>query len=499
MDLRRADERTLLDALGAGEPLALAEAYHRSVPAAHAVARRLLGGPAEVEDLLLAVYSDLWANPPAGGPLEGWVRRTTWTHGIERLRASQSAPASPSAAGLLPDLPAPDVRFLDAAERAIAELGDDERRALLLAHDKGVPTSSQEEGADQALSRALLALAGPDTSAADRAAMEEDACEDLPVLGDWCLGVLEPHHAGTVAEAIDSRAGCAAISRAVRRGRRRIEGLPATPDMGQRVLVTVLTGAFRPAASDLPAPDADQAVDGDVADPDDAVVAPDGLTPPIGQPAAGGVAEVAEDEMDPFAPPREGEELPEDTDDPFGESHVAGVTAVVDTADLPQSDDGDADAVAAAEDELASTGSWMPLPGDTTAELRLSDILSDDRDDDPFADLDDLGDLDAPLELTGDEPPPGRKDPYSALRGLDEGDPEPQGPMTAPFATAEDPPRPVVLPEDEGLVGGYEEGQVDEPAAAAGRGRMAALLAWILPILGGAALGILLAIQFVSR
>ncbi|WP_370328106.1 RNA polymerase sigma factor [Euzebya sp.] len=543
LDFRRAGEGVILDSLAAGHPLALAEAYHRSVPAAHAVARRLMAGADEVEAVLLGVYARLWADPPTTGPLEGWVRRATWEIGTERLRRDGTAPSSPSAAGLLPDLPAPDVRFLDAAERAIAELDDDERHALLLAHDRGIPSTEQDPGADEALARALVALAGPETSTADRASLHEDGCDDLPGLGDWCLGVASPEVADETSAAIDERPGCAAKSRTVRRGRRRIEGLPATPDMGQRILVTVLTSGDRPVAvppGEGPAAEGPldddllvggPAVDGPVAEQpplgdegDQDLLTADDLTADdlTGEPAGGGsqIGEAAPEDLrdaalvddadpdDPFGPldatgPLEGapaeaaplEAAPLEAtgpmppvdagtpveDDPFrpvgdatGGDGAVGDGAVGDTADMPQ----------AGADAPEEDVDWRPDPG-STAELRLSDILAEgDDDDDPFAGFD------ADPEP---EPAPGRPaDPYADLQHL--------GDEPAPAATPR--PGPVVFDdEDAGLVGGYVEGQDhhvdhhDADVEPAGSNRMAALLSWVLPILGGSALGILIAIQ----
>ncbi|MBA2528862.1 MAG: hypothetical protein H0V19_02685, partial [Euzebyales bacterium] len=77
-DHRRTTEAGLLAALRQRDPLALAEAYHRTVPAAYAVARRLLPGSAQVETLLRSLYADLWGNPPGDVALVGWVRRRTF-------------------------------------------------------------------------------------------------------------------------------------------------------------------------------------------------------------------------------------------------------------------------------------------------------------------------------------------------------------------------------------------------------------------------------------
>ncbi len=498
-DLRRAPESALLDALEVAHPLALAEAYHRTVPAAHAVARRLMSAADDIESLLLAAYTQLWESPPSTGPLEGWIRRTIWTLGIDRLRASATAPASPSLAGLVPDLPAPDVRFLDAAERAIAELPDNQRRALLLAHDKGVPSGGQESGAALALSEALLALAGPETASGDRSAMLDDPCDDLIPLGDWCLGVASSREEAEVNAAVEERPGCAARSRTARRGRRRIEGLPATPDMGQRILVSVLTSGGRPAV----VPPVEEPV---VPPVDESETSTDMSTEPAEVPAPPVVAAAAADpfasldetgplplgdvaeEVDPFAPPADdplGEETSEELDpfmalDDENSADVEdGPTAVVDTAELDAADDeAGTDPTDTAPDEAEAD--WRPDPG-STAELRLSDILAQGDDDDPFSDLDD--DVEEPA------PTVSGSDPYSALRGLDDDAPAVptrDSTVTLPVDQAEN---------DEDLVGGYVEGQEAGPLAPAGSGRMAGVLAWILPIIGGSAIGILIAIS----
>lgn len=240
-DHRRASEDELVAALRARDALALAEAYHRTIPAAHAVARRMLSGTAEVEALLRAVYAEMWATPPADIPLEGWTRNRTFELAAADLRERNAAPASPSTASLLADLPKPEVRYLDAAERGLAELAEPQRRALLLAHDQGLPTDSQpSEHAAADLEAALIALAGP------------DAAEDLGVcridgLVDWVLGLVPVDRATEIATSVAADQACAARLKALRRGRRRLEGLPPTPDMGHRVLVVVLAGMPAPA------------------------------------------------------------------------------------------------------------------------------------------------------------------------------------------------------------------------------------------------------------
>lgn len=248
-DHRRASDAELVAALRERDPLALAEAYHRTIPAAHATARRLLSGSPEVEALLRAVYDTLWSDPPADAALEGWIRARCFELAAEDLRERDAAPASPSLTTLLPELPRSEIRYLDAAERALAELDDTQRRALLLAHDKGVPAAEQGDGAERALTAALLALAGPEPGGEQ---LDPSSCEDVPLLADWVLGLVPPGKASQVSEAA-ARPECSALVKALRRGRRRLEGLPPTPDMGQRVLVVVLAGAPAPVPAPAPA------------------------------------------------------------------------------------------------------------------------------------------------------------------------------------------------------------------------------------------------------
>ncbi|MEX0660139.1 MAG: hypothetical protein WD080_13495, partial [Egibacteraceae bacterium] len=233
-DYRRSKGAELLVGLRSRDPLALAEAYHRTSSAAHACARRLLGNPRDAEALLHAVYTQLWTEPPETARLEGWIRSRCFRLGSDHLRERQEAPASPSLALLLPELPSPKGVTRDPAEDVLAALPEDERRAVLLAHDQGLPTAAQDDpDAAGALDRALMALAGPGEGADEGSAQ---ACGDLAGMADWTLGLLEADRAARVASEVVDRRACASRSRALRRGRRRLEGLPAAPDLGQRVL-----------------------------------------------------------------------------------------------------------------------------------------------------------------------------------------------------------------------------------------------------------------------
>jgi len=236
-DYRRADELGVSSGLRQRDPLALAEAYHRTVPAAYACARRLLGSSDDVEALLQTVYGQLWASPPDGAGLEGWVRAHCFELGADDLRSRGAGPTSPSAASLLPDLPAPADSYLDAAERGLAELDSEQRDAVLRAHDQGIPSAQQPaENAAAALHSGLVALAGQPPER-----VSGDGCEDLPDLADWVLGLLAPDRAAQVEAAVAASPECGGLAQVLRAGRRRIEGLPITPDMSLRVVAVVLT------------------------------------------------------------------------------------------------------------------------------------------------------------------------------------------------------------------------------------------------------------------
>lgn len=377
VDYRQTSARELLGALARHEPLALAEAYHRSAAAGHAVAVRLLGTARDVESLLREVYADLWREPPSDAPLEAWVRHRAFARGRERLQEGDRAAASPSMSLLLRDADGGASR--DRTEQAIAALDDEALRALLLAHDSGTPTADQRAPeAAAALRRALLALAEADDSF---------ECSQ-PSLADYVLGLLDDEASEQAADAIGSSPGCAELARALRRGRRRIEGLPPAPDLGQRVIAHVLaTGG----AVATPAP----------------LAAPDGPTAGVASPDGGWAAtEQPEEDLDSAArggpPPEPDEELESEP--------VADLAApeAGDAGDGPRpGDPSDATAAAAGAslasgaDEGASQSALDDLVGDLSQpgrddDVRLSDLLEQSEH------VEGAGGNEAPV----DEPPP---------------------------------------------------------------------------------------------
>jgi DNA-directed RNA polymerase specialized sigma24 family protein len=233
---RRSTEPELLEALARREPLALAEACSRTLAVGYAVGRRLLTA-SDIEALLLELYTSMWESPPTDVPLERWVRTRCCELALAELREQGTAPAAPSAHVLAPDLPEPSTTYLDTTERALASLSEAERLAVLRAHDGGVPSSEQGEGAGPRLVRSLRVLADP--------ASEDTTSDDIDPdgrLADWVLGLLPLEEAAALEQEVVGDPLRSAALQVLRRGRRRIEGLPPTPDLGPRLLAAVLSG-----------------------------------------------------------------------------------------------------------------------------------------------------------------------------------------------------------------------------------------------------------------
>jgi hypothetical protein len=492
---RRSPEPELLEALRRREPLALAEACSRTLPVAYAVARRLLAA-AEVEPLLLAVYAELWEEPPADGPLERWVRARTTKIGLAELRRRNAAPAVPSVLAIAPDLTEPSVTYLDTTERTIAALDDADRTALLRAHDQGLPSAEQGEGAGAALMRGLRALADPD---------EHELADDVDAdgrLADWVLGLLPADEAAELAEAVGADPVRTARTQVLRRGRRRIEGLPPTPDLGPRLLAAVLTApSAGDAASALDAPAAPVASgdlvlgEGDAASalastPDEPVgestedlsEAAAALAAARAAAAGGGVAaDAAPDGAD-------ATDEPADDADGWGPADAGGDdAAVADEADVPDDDadddagdgagavaDGDrpegdaaagsaptAAAPAEPADDPHATQAWSPADMDAddsgaAEETAAHDALADDPgatqalqpEDDPYAPLrEDAGartaprvDPDDPFADLRDDAEIDADDPYAALREDADARDDGSGPDTDDDPWADDVP-----------------------------------------------------------
>jgi DNA-directed RNA polymerase specialized sigma24 family protein len=243
-DHRGTDDARLLSALADGDAIALAEAYHRTITAAHACARRLLASPVEIEALMRAVYSDLWEEPPVDTSLEGWVRARCFTLGAGYLRQRHLRAPSPSLARFTSGIEADGHGGNDTLEQMISDLTEQQQAALVRAHDQGIRTTDQDDpDAGWSLLHAMLALASPLTDDERHAA---EMCSSGVALANWTFGLLPPHEAATVPGTAAEPTPCGRLAGVLRRARRRFEPLPPTPDLGHRVLASVLgNGAAR--------------------------------------------------------------------------------------------------------------------------------------------------------------------------------------------------------------------------------------------------------------
>lgn len=250
-ELRTTGDREVLGHLAAGSPLALAEVLARTLPVAAAVLRRMLPAPT-LEPALDAVYRSLWEAPPdpdhpeTSGPLLRLARARAFDVGLARLQACGAGPVAPSVRAAAPDLPASEPAYLDATERRLGALDEPARRAVVLAHDRGLPSDAQDDrDAGRALVHGLLAVADAEDEVFAPADLDRRA-------GDLVLGLLDPAEAAEVAASLDdpSHGPDPELVRALRRGRRRLEGLPPAAEVGLRLLATLLAGAApRPSAT----------------------------------------------------------------------------------------------------------------------------------------------------------------------------------------------------------------------------------------------------------
>ena len=239
-DHRGTDDASLVRAVADGDAIALAEAYHRTITAAHACARRLLASPVEIEALLRSVYSELWEEPPVDQALEGRVRARCFTLGTGYLRQRGLRAPSASLSAWTSGVDADDRNAgHDPLERMIAELTTEQQAALVRAHDQGLRTAEHEDPeAGVALQHALLVLASPLTDDERHAA---EMCSSGVALANWIFGLLPPHEAATVPGTAAEPTPCGRLAGVLRRARRRFEPLPPTPDLGHRVLAWVLS------------------------------------------------------------------------------------------------------------------------------------------------------------------------------------------------------------------------------------------------------------------
>lgn len=155
--LSQEEERSLLERLLARDERALAELYDLLAPWVLGVAVRILGDEDEAEDVLGAVFEQVWSrihlHDQARGPLVPWVlsiarnrsvdllrRRRRWWRKAQRVKREQAgagvAVAPPDASGAEAAVPGWPVHR--AVHQALAALPPEQRRVVVLAYFEGL-------------------------------------------------------------------------------------------------------------------------------------------------------------------------------------------------------------------------------------------------------------------------------------------------------------------------------------------------------------------------
>ena len=134
-----------------GEEEALAILYDETNRLVYGLALRILGEPADAEEVTLDVYTQVWRNArgfdPQRGNVTAWLVMLTRSRAIDRLRSGAGRKEREEPLEWLPDLPAsaesPEQASVSSQQRrwvraALAELSPEQREAIELAFFGGL-------------------------------------------------------------------------------------------------------------------------------------------------------------------------------------------------------------------------------------------------------------------------------------------------------------------------------------------------------------------------
>jgi RNA polymerase sigma-70 factor, ECF subfamily len=148
----RPDEQALIDRIVLGDEAALSALYEVLAPRAYAIALKILKDAAEAEEVLQDTFLEVWRSAtrfdPARAAPERWVGTMARTRAIDRLRKRSSRDRTLAAVAVLdvPKRPTPE-DLLGTSQvgarvrQALAELPNEQRRALELAYFEGLSQS----------------------------------------------------------------------------------------------------------------------------------------------------------------------------------------------------------------------------------------------------------------------------------------------------------------------------------------------------------------------
>jgi RNA polymerase sigma-70 factor (ECF subfamily) len=143
------DDVRLVERAAGGDREALGALYDRFAPVLRAVARRMLQGEREAEDLVHDVFLEAWRNAGdydrARAPVRAWLLLVLRSRALDRVSAARRARQAVDGARAEPGPPeredpalAPDRA---AAVRALAALPTEQRRVLELGYCEGLSAS----------------------------------------------------------------------------------------------------------------------------------------------------------------------------------------------------------------------------------------------------------------------------------------------------------------------------------------------------------------------
>jgi RNA polymerase sigma-70 factor (ECF subfamily) len=159
-----ANDAAAVDRTAGGDAEALAMLYDRHARHVFSLACRILGDPAEAEEVVQDVFSQVWLQAgrydPARAPVVAWLLMMTRSRAIDRRRARQASPVADAGRTELPDVAdagvLPDAQVLSADQvgrlrRALRLLPLVQRLPIELAYYEGLSQSEIAEQLEQPL------------------------------------------------------------------------------------------------------------------------------------------------------------------------------------------------------------------------------------------------------------------------------------------------------------------------------------------------------------
>jgi len=149
-------DRSCVERITRGDTTALEELYDRHSDLLYSLALRIVGRPAEAEEVLQDAWVQAWRSAPTydrrRGTVAAWLVTLTRSRALDRIRSETSRQRAETAAGLEPtsssEDPVADAAHQELSARvaaALETLGSRHRRVLELAYFAGLSQSEIAE------------------------------------------------------------------------------------------------------------------------------------------------------------------------------------------------------------------------------------------------------------------------------------------------------------------------------------------------------------------